>query len=109
MRIINNLKNRKFIKRIFKKRNYKLLDNKINTDNIVNNELLNDKVDNLISILPSNETILIDNREKYSNYQKDLSNPINHIHSEGQCICLFFLLILYYSSVIFTKMKRNFK
>lgn len=124
MRIIKNLKNRKFMKRIFK--NDKLLNNQITCDNMelnneiesnnimeVNNEITNDKVDSRLPTLPlnensimnSNETKLINNEEIFFDY----NNPISHIHNEGQCLCLFFLLILYYGSIIFTKIKKSFE
>ena len=111
MRIIKNFKNRKIIKRIFKRKNNKLSNNELTTDNIleIDNEIIDDKVDITLSTLPSNETFLIDTKEINSNYQKDLSNPINYIHNEGQCICLFFFLLLYYASIIATKMKKSFE
>ena len=115
MKIIKKLKNRKIIKRIFnKKKKDNILAQEITTEKIINNEIISDKVDNIILSIPTNETIinnketfLIDSKENFSDTRDDLSNPINHIHNEGQCVCLIFILLFYYGSIIFTKIKKG--
>ena len=102
MRIIKNFKNRKIIKKILGRE-------KINTIP-KNNELdftFDDKVDDVLLPLPSNDTIMM-NHNVTEIENSRLNNPLLHIHNEGQCLCLFILLLLYYASIIATKIKNTF-
>lgn len=86
-------KNKKIMKRIFKKKN----------------NLLNNNVDNIIPITENsynNETFII--KKNITNSQT-LINPSKYIHNEGECLCFFILLILYYGSIIFNKIKKSFE
>ena len=97
MRFINNFNNRR--------QNKKILGTKKPKKDI--DIYFDDKVDDILLPLPFNDTDIISNNITTIENSK-LNNPLNHIHNEGQCLCLFILLLLYYSSIITTKIKNSF-
>ena len=96
MHILNNIRNRKFIKRIFNKKTN--LNKKIEFENNPN----------LFESNYENNNLEFDN-EHINNVTKcDFDNK--YIVSEPiSYLCLFIMLVFYYASIICTKLKHTYK
>mgnify|MGYP001477021764 CR=1 FL=1 len=98
MRILNNIKKRKFIKRILNKKTN--LNTKIKLDNHENPNILESNYEN---------NYLEFNNEPINNVTDCDFNNEHIIHEPINYLCLFIMLLFYYASIICTKLKHSKK
>lgn len=92
MKLFRNFKNRRFAKALYRNKN-----NKKPT------VFIEDKI-------PYNNTIInIKDTQLMNNTDVEVNDNRNIVHKDGDYLCFFLMLLFYYGSIIFTKLKNEFQ
>tara|TARA_B100000524_G_C23594151_1_gene350140 strand:- start:563 stop:862 length:300 start_codon:yes stop_codon:yes gene_type:complete len=93
MKLFRNFKNRRFAKALYRNRNR---NNKKPT------VFIEDKI-------PYNNTFInIKETQLMNNTDVEVNDNRNIVHKDGDYLCFFLMLLFYYGSIIFTKLKNEF-